>query len=54
MWLMQKEEVDSLCCTEVPAIIEDKFGEEMYYFSTRIRVAVFKQNNFRKRFSWFA
>ena len=26
----------------------------MYYFRTRIQIAVFKQNNLKKRFSWFA
>ena len=44
----------SLCCSDVPAIIEDKFEGKKYYFSTQIRTAVLKQNNFKKRFSWFA
>ena len=47
-------EIDSLCCTEVPAIIEDKFEGKKYYFSTQIRIAVFKQDNFKNRFSWLA
>ena len=37
-----------------PAIIEDKFEGKKYYFSTQIRIAVFKQDNFKNRFSWLA
>ena len=49
----ETREIDSLCCTEVPAIIENKFEGNNALFSTRIRITVFKHNNFKKRFSWY-
>ena len=33
--------------------LSDKFEGKKYYFCTQIRIAVFKQNNFKNRFSWF-
>ena len=49
----ETREIDSLCCTEVPAIIEDKFEGKKYYFSTQIWIAVFKKDNFKIHFNWF-
>ena len=49
------QEIDSLCCTKVQAIIEDKFeGKKCITLAHGFELLCLKKKFFLKRFSWFA
>ena len=48
-------EIDSLYCTEVPAIIQDKFeGQKCIPLAHELELLCLNKNILKKCFSWFA